>query len=328
MNILDPSASGLILGSEPVAQPGAPNPTGLLDEEILIQFSQALRSAPYAQDVLGNVDRLYAHGSSQTAAVLLESQRNLARTSEQGLFDFTLLHTTLWSSEPVPETAAFDFLSGPFVPVDGVGKVIMVETEGDLLISEAVQFRRVVSEPEYRLYEVAGADHSPLLYNNPLDHSAVARAMFAAGDRWVRSGVPAPQSTLLDEATEGAVDPLYQRETGIARDGDLNARGGVRLPDLAVGRARFIALDLTTTIPGLPPRFAHLSGNTVDLACEPEPGSSDDEPRFSNHGEYVSAFIRQADELQQQGLLLEADAEAMKQRAAESEVGKPGTCAE
>lgn len=325
LNILDPSASDLLLAGAPVEGPGEFDPAGILDEEILIQFTQALSTHPYAVDLLGDVSRLYAHGTSQTAALLLETQRNLARTERQGLFDFTLLHTTLWGEAPVPGGTPFDFLSGEFEPVEGVGKVVFVETEGDQILSDAEQFRRVVGVSEYRLYEVAGAAHLPTA-DNPLDHNAVARAMFAAGDRWVRSGTAPPSSMLMESAPAGQIDPVYGEETGIARDGDLNAQGGVRLPDLHVGRAQFIASDPTTPVPDAPPVFFPLSGNTVDLVCEPEPDSDTDEPRFGSHGEYVSAFTQQVNELRQQGFLLEAAAEGLKERAAASDVGKPGTC--
>lgn len=325
-NILDPSAEGLLLAGNPVERPGTPNPTGVLDEEILVQFTEALSTAPFAIRILGPIERRYAHGTSQTAAVLLEAQRSILGTDHEGLFDFTLLHTALWRS-PFPAEEAFDFLDGEFTPIAGVGRVLFVESEGDQVISDAEQFRRAVGRRGYRVYEIAGAAHAPSA-NNPLDHNAVARAAFLSGDRWIRSGVEPPASQLMQAAPEGQIDPVYGIETGIARDGDLNGRGGVRLPDLSVGRAQFIASDPTTLPPFLPPPFAILSGNTVDLACEPEPGSDSDEPRFRNHGEYVNRFTRQANDLVRQGFLLEADAGRLKERAAESAVGKPGTCAE
>lgn len=77
---------------------------------------------------------------------------------------------------------------------------------------------------------------------------------------------------------------MYGFETGIERDADGNARGGVRLPDLHVGRARFIAADFSFAPLGIP----GLLGATVDLACEPRPGSTTDEPLFDNHGDYVN----------------------------------------
>lgn len=325
LNILDPSAANLELAGGPVAAPGVPNPTGILDEEILVHFTEALTSVPFAVDVLGDVDRIYAHGTSQTAAALLETRRAAVEAGHEGLFDFTLLHTALWHG-PFPGDAAFDLLDGPFEPLPGAGRVVILESEGDQIISDAEQFRAAVGEPGYRVYEVAGAAHAPSA-TNPLDHNALARGVFAMGDRWVRSDVAPPPSSLLEAAPTAELDPVYGTATGIARDADLNARGGLRLPDLAVGKARYVAVDPTTLIPGIPPPFAILTGSTVDLTCEPEPGSDGDEPRFRNHGDYVNQFTRQANDLVRQGFLLDADAEALKERAAESEVGKPGTCA-
>lgn len=323
-NILDPTASGLVLAGAPVANPGAFNPAGTLDEEIIVQFSQALTSESFAVEILGPAARRYAFGSSQTAAVLLETQRSVAGTESQGLFDLTVLYVALWHA-PFPGEQVFDFLSGEFEPLGGVGRVLFVESEGDQVISDAEQFRRAVGEPGYRVYELAGAAHLPAA-TNPLDHAPVVRALFVAGDRWVRSGMEPPPSTLLEAAPGGQIDPVYGFETGIARDGDLNALGGVRLPDLAVARARFIASDPATLPPGIPPVFAILTGNMVDLACEPAPGSTTDEPRFRTHGAYVNAFTRQVNELQSRGFLLGADAEVLKQRAAESAVGAPDSC--
>jgi hypothetical protein len=324
LNVLDPTAQGLLLAGEPVANPGAPNPAPTLDEEILIQFTRALTTEPFAVEILGPLERRYAYGISQTASALMELQRNVAATQGPSLFDLTLLHAALWRPPWAPP-GAWQFLNDDFEPIEGVGRVLFVEAEGDQLVSDAEQFRRAAGVPDYRVYEVAGAAHLPTP-SNPLDHFTVMRAIFVAGDRWVRSGVEPPPTTLLESAPAGQIDPVYGVETGIARDGDLNALGGVRLPDLAVGRARFVASDPATLPPGFPPVFAVLTGSMVDLACEPLPGSDTDEPRFRNHGDYVNAFVRQVDELRRQGFLLEADAEAMKERAAESAVGKPGTC--
>ena len=308
LNILDPTAAGLVLAGAPVARPGAFNPFATLDEEIVAQFTDAVSAE------LG-VDRRYAFGISQTAAVLLELQRNLAATGRAGLFDLTVLYVALWH-EPFFGDAGFQFVRGEFEPLAGVGRVLFVESEGDQVVSDAETFRRAAGLSGYRVYEVAGAAHVPTA-DNPLDHAPVVRALFVAGDAWVRSGTEPPPSTLLDAAPAGEVDPAYGRVTGIARDGGLNARGGVRLPDLALGRARFIASDPTTLGPGIPPLFAILTGNMVDLACQ----------RFGHHGEYVRAVARQATDLQRQGFLLDADAEALRQRAAESPVGASGTCA-
>ncbi|MDX1616539.1 MAG: alpha/beta hydrolase domain-containing protein [Candidatus Promineifilaceae bacterium] len=329
-NILNPFATDLIVAGDPVENPGQITFAGSSDEEILIQFAEALSSEPYATEILGPLDHRYALGISQTADVLLETLHRVSGTDNRDLFDITLLHGASWRvTAPglVRPGGPLELIGGQFAPLEDVGRVIFVGAEGDLLAFDAKQFRRAANRTDQRVYEVAGAAHLPTP-DNPLNHWLVARALLVAGDEWVRLGQSPPASNLLQEAPAGQIDPVYGTETGIARDADLNAKGGVRLPDLAVSRAQFIASDPDTqTVVGLP-FLAPLSGSTVDLACEPEPGSDSDEPRFSNHGEYVNAFTQQVNALQGQGFLLDSDAEALKDRAAQSQVGKPGTCAD
>lgn len=327
LNILDPLADDLVVAGSPVVPPVAVSPGSVVDEEILIQFTQALTTDPFATGILGSIDRRYAYGASQTAAVLLES---LLGPSGQGLFDLTILHVALWRAQlppPFAQGGVFDYLPDgsptpvPFVPPAGVGKVVFVSSEGDQIVSDSEFFRVAVGEPDYRLYEVAGAAHLPAP-TNPLDHLMIVRALFVRADEWVRWGVQPPPSTLIEEDTSGGIDPVYGFPTGIARDGDLNALGGVRLPDLAVGRAQFIASDSSI---GFPITIPGLIGNMVDLACEPPAGETGG-PRFSSHGDYVGAFVEQVNALRAAGFLLDADAELLKEQASESSVGKPGTC--
>ena len=320
LNVLDPTATDLVLAGVPVQQPD-PNP--VTDQEILIQFVNALKTDSFATAVLGIIERTYGFGVSQTADV--GWQVVFHRPGGQNLLDFTLLFESLWRP-PFITPAHSEQLPEQWAPTSGIGKIIFVETEADQLISGAEQFRRAVVGPEadlgsYRLYEVAGAPHfaqpPPL---NPLTANAVARAVFVAGDRWVRSGITPPPSVLLAEAPPGAIDPVYGFESGIARDDDLNAVGGVRFPDVELGRAFFVASLLDVEIvPGLP----GLVGGWTDLQCEPLPDGS---PRFANHGQYVSGVSRQANMLRRHGFLLASDAEELKARAAESAVGRPGSC--
>lgn len=323
LNILDPTAGGLVLFGEPVTDPGVIAVGAPLDEEILVQFTEALTSAPFAIGVLGQVERRYSYGVSQTSAVLLNV---LLGPDGEGLFDFSLLHLRYW---PEPEELGADLftrLTGEFTPPLAVGKVVFVNSESELVLTDAEQFRTSIGNPDYRIYEVAGAAHLPQPRPlNPLDHSPVVRAAFAAADDWVRGGASPPPSQVLESAPAGQIDPIYGEETGIARDENLNALGGIRFPDLAIGRARFIAAAPSLD-PGSP--FPGTFGLWIDLACEPEPGSGSDRHRFRNHGDYVSAFTRQVNALRRAGFLLADDSGALQERAAESEVGKPGTCAE
>jgi hypothetical protein len=132
-----------------------------------------------------------------------------------------------------------------------------------------------------------------------------------------------PRNRLLHSAPDGDIDPIYLAETGIARDANGNAAGGVRFPDVAIGRAFFVAsaLDIEV-IPGLP----GLIGFWTDLACAPAPGSDSIEARISSHREYVLDVWRQTLRLLAHGYLLPADASALVRSAADSDVGKAGYC--
>ncbi|HVS66663.1 MAG TPA: alpha/beta hydrolase domain-containing protein [Thermoanaerobaculia bacterium] len=319
LNILDPTAPDLVLAGEPVGQLG---PVPVSDYAILVQFVHALEIEPFAVDSLGTIERKYGYGVSQSAQTWLVI---LHQASGQGLLDFTLLDRAVWRPAFAPPDV-LALLPEEFVPLSGIGRVIFVESEADLLISGARQFRRTVvgpaADPEnYAVYEIAGAPHFPLPPPfNPLAFSGVVRAMLLNGDRWVRTGAAPPPSLLLADAPEGAIDPVYGIETGIARDGDGNALGGVRFPDVEVGRAFFVAsLPDFEIVPGFP----GLVGAWFDLQCVP---LADGSVRFPSHGNYVSRVVRQANSLRKSGYLLKADADALKAQAAESEVGLPKGC--
>jgi hypothetical protein len=331
LNILDPTATDLILTGESVADLG---PDPVTDFDILVQFVNALESDPFAVGALGSIERKYGYGVSQTAAVW---QVVFHRPGGQDLLDFTLLHIDLWRPVFIDDPFApqiLEILPEEFTPLIGIGKVIWVESEGDQLLSAgtSAQLRRTVVGPDadlahYRLYEIAGAPHFSGTPDDPLpppfnplalDLAGVARAMFLAGDQWVRAGTPPPPSVLLASAPPGTIDPVYGFETGIARDDNLNALGGIRFPDVEVGRAWFIASLVDQGVP-------LLVGLWFDLQCVPR---GDGSPRFADHGDYVSRVVHQANALRNGGYLLEADAEALKEQAAESEVGMPGTCSQ
>lgn len=280
----------------------------------------ALTGSAFAREALGPIQRRYAIGVSQTSAVLLET---LHHRQGRGLFDLTLLIIAMW--RPPWQSPAFERLKGAFEPPSGVGRVIFVESEGDLLLSEAESFRRAVPLEAFRVYELAGAAHGPSPAN-PTDGSAVVRAMLLRGDAWVRQGAPPPASVLVEVAPSGAVDPVHGVHTGILRDDDGNARGGVRLPDIAIGRARFIGADLAANLAAERRlRPVRLVGAMVDLACAPRPGTTG--PRFRSHDDYVEQFTRAVASLVEAGFLLPADAEVFRQSAAASKVGELGTCA-
>ena len=91
------------------------------------------------------------------------------------------------------------------------------------------------------------------------------------------------------------------------RDSVGNALGGIRLPDVDVGRGRFYAVS-----PDSPPA----GGNILAGAY------FDRHDRFRNRGVYVGALSRQADALVAAGFLLPDDRDALIDSAVQSRVGK------
>ena len=321
-NLLDPFAVDAEIAGVPVT---ANTPPFLRDVDIIKQFAEALVTDPTAHAALGKIKRRYAYGVSQSAEALYEL---FYGPGAENLFDLTVLHVPLWR----PAFARPDVLAAlpeTFTPLENVGKVMLVSAEGDLLISESMQLRNVVPDPNYRLYEVSGAPHLAEdvvvdgVRTNPLDVAPVVRAAFMNGYRWQRWNRKPPESRLLDVAAPNEVDPIYWIPTGIARDANGNAAGGVRFPDVENGRALHIASALEIeVIPGL----AGLIGLWFDLACAPAPGSSSAEPRFRNHRHYVRKTAKQSIWLARHGYLLWADAKQLIREAAASDVGKPGSC--
>lgn len=324
-NLLDPYVADAIIAGKPAE--GFVKPPYLRDVEILKQFVEALVADPTAIDALGKVRRRYAYGVSQSAEALYEL---FYGPGGSGLFELTVLHVPLWRPAFAPDDVLAT-LPEDFVPLPDIGKVMMVNAEGDLLISESLELRNATSNSNYRVYEIAGAPHlpddspvAPGLRTNPLDVEPVVRAAFVAGDRWVRRGIRPPRNRLLRQAPDGEIDPIYPMlETGIARDLNGNAAGGVRFPDVENGRAFHLASVLDFEVqPGLP----GLIGFWTDLACVPSPGAGGSEPRFPNHRDYVLKTWRQTLRLLVQGYLLPGDARDLIRDAVRSDVGRAGSC--
>jgi hypothetical protein len=311
-SLYNPAEVGMLLAGEPVVAQLGRSPAVIADVEILHQFAQALTTDSTAVRILGPIERKYAYGISQTAMAMLELRRHVAAEGGEDPFDLTLVHSAYWGA---PERG-LDLLGGAFEPVEPSGRVMFVQAEGDLIMSDAEQIRRAAALPSYRVYEVAGASHLPS-EDNPLDHPAVARAMLMAGDAWVRSGVAPPPSLTIEEAPAGQVDALSGARSGIARDADLNARGGVRLPELATGRARLVASDPATVPRGFLPLLGFLTGSVVDLACEPPVDLPGTGPRFRDDAQYQQAVDRVLAELEEGRFLLQADVAAFRARAAQ-----------
>ena len=277
---------------------------------IVADFVTALSQDSLAAGMVGDVERFYGTGVSMTCSVLAAV---LDTEMAAGLFDFSLLNVPKWHGE-----------THELRP--DVGRVLTILSEADLINSklhdlDTEQLRG--SSDRYRCYEFAGSAHIPdnavsraaygpfIAGTNPLDFTMSSRALFLAGHDWVTRGIEPPPSLEITSAPEGEVDAVYGIETGIARDEMGNALGGVRLPDLAVGRGQYVAV--------VPEAFfgLGLAGTFVDMKCDLLP---DESPRFPSQGAYLSQFAQVAEDLVAQGMLLQPDADALIAQAAESEL--------
>lgn len=324
LNVLDPTATPIIIAGEMVENPGTGRPVFVIDRDIIVQFAQMLRNADFATARLGSVERVYATGISQTAEVL---ESIMLGPDASGLFDLYLLAASLWEPNSFP--SLFPNTQGTFVQPDGVGKMVWVMTEGDLLISNAEQFLSTVGEPDSRIYQVAGGAHLPItgalgirdqlpFAANGLDWAPVVRAAFINADRWVRFGTQPPPDQLF--ASSDDIDPVYEIVTGIARDENQNALGGVRLPDVEAGRFSYLASLLDFEIqPGLP----GLIGAESDLECV---ALTDGSERFPFPALYDWRVALQVMDLIERDLMLKNDGIAMIFKARDAEVGRDDRC--
>lgn len=102
--------------------------------------------------------------------------------------------------------------------------------------------------------------------------------------------------------------------TGVARDENLNALGGIRLPEVVLGQKQYIAVNANDFV---------LFGLSTDLTCEP---LANGELRFSSHESYLSDYSTVVEQLLAERFLLPDDAQHMIEAAAASDIGMPDTC--
>jgi len=322
----DPRAIGI---SSPVSDPTRPWSDNLLDTssefitsagdefDIVVDYVQALRTDPVALQVLGQINRRAAFGYSNSAYKL----RGLLRLQMGlGLFDFSLVGGA-GNGFAHPAGNKIGFTSAEKAPLAGAGLEIDFQSETDVVALGGHKTRH--EEPNYRLYQFAGAAHLRDIdcvefgladpeTANPAEWTPFFRALFVVGNNWC-NGIEPPPSVWL-----GA-----QNDPRIARDDKGNALvryvGGLpvtttfyRLPEVAVGENQYIPLDPSYDDGTFLGGFRMMAGSHVDLTDS-----------FTDHADYVGQVTHHARTLQAQGYLLESDADAIILRAVQSDIGIP-----
>ncbi len=313
----------------PISDPTRPWSDGLLDTssefitspgdefDIVVDYVTALRTDPVALQRLGRINRTAAFGYSASGWRL----RGLLRIQMgKGLFDFSLVGGT-GNGYDHPKKNEIVFSDSEKAPRAGAGLEIDFQSEFDVIALGAHLTRH--EESNYRAYQLAGASHIRDIdvvefglpdpeKANPAMWVPFVRALFVAGNNWC-DGIAPPPSIWL-----GAQD-----DPEIARDANGNAlvsfvagrpvnTTAFRLPEVAVGENQYIPLDPSYDDGSILGFFRMAAGGHIDLTDS-----------FTDHDKYVSDVTFHACGLVALGYLLEADADAIMQRAIESDIGKP-----
>lgn len=286
--------------------------------DIVVDYVKALRVDPVALRILGETRRTAAFGYSASGFKL----RGLLRIQTGlGLFDFSLVGGT-GSGYTLPSGNGGAPSNAEKAPLVGAGVEIDFQSETDVVALNAHKTRH--EEPNYRVYQFAGAAHLRAIdcaefgladpaKANTADWTPFFRALFVAANDWC-DGIAPPPSLWLGAPNDAQ----------IARDSKGNAlvryvgqqavtTSAYRLPEVAVGENRYLPLDPSYndgTFFGL---LRMMAGGHVDLTAT-----------FTDHDAYVSQITSHARTLQNQRYLLKEDADAIIRKATRSDIGTSG----
>jgi Alpha/beta hydrolase domain len=252
-------------------------------------------------DPMGGLDvrRVIATGGSQSAMRLVTYVNAFHR--DAGVFDAFLL--SVWEGRaPRPEEGAVALGVRTSIRDDLTTPIVVVNSEFE---THHLIGLPLTDSDHLRIWEVAGAPHGVARNHdappdargrvvNPLSIWPVYDAALRGVHHWLASGRPVPTQPRIAVDDQGA--------SGIRRDDDGNAIGGIRLPELEAPTHEYRGVAFGT---GRPPLFG---------AARP---FSDDElrARYPSRAAYVAQWCTAVDALVTSGALRPEDAPAMKARA-------------
>jgi hypothetical protein len=308
--------------------------------EIGSQLANVLKNGPNSPlptDFV--VERIYHAGQSQQGGSV---------TTYSGEFHFPGVNDGYFIQAAGGRARSLSSVSPTFPSGDPDGRaptdlpvpVIRAQTETDMF-GVLLGGTRQDDATNFRYYELAGVAHNvvhkdieaipagvfgpfPIFLEDvcefpmntsgdgPVFGAYLYNAMWENMEAQVRSGIEPPHGNLIE------TDPA-----GVARDAFGNALGGVRLPQLDVPIATYVPSNSPNPALPLPPPLDQLGNLICRLSGAVFPF---DEALLSslypNHGSYVSQIAARTNALRKDGFLLEEDAEALIEEAAESTIGK------
>jgi hypothetical protein len=284
--------------------------------EIVSDFVKSFESDPAAMALVGPIDRRGAGAYSAEGPRL----RGLLRMPlGQGLFDFSLIGGA--GAEiifPKGNKLVSSVMTGP--PPAGAGLDITFNPESEIFWRGGAFAR--FEAANMRTYEFAGCSHFPLGQEglevlpspqtaNPAVWAPLIRGLFAAADAWC-DGIEPPPSIWLG-APEDSTMVRDAKGNALVQyvGGEPVETTGYRLPEVAVGKNQYLALDPAFDFSTEVRFIRSIAGTFVDLTHT-----------FATHEEYVDGTELHALTLFLDGYLLEPDAAAIIRTAARSEIGK------
>lgn len=265
--------------------------------DIFSQVAAALRSPEGAAVLGGAPSHVIAIGESQSAGFLTAYVN--AVHPLVGVFDGYLVHSRGFGAAGLDGTGSREASFPARFRTDLDTPVLVFETETDVGPVFAYAWARQADTDAIRVWEVAGTAHADAHLVGPdfalCGHAInsgpqhyVLNAALEALVRWVRDGVAPPHGERIETISE--------YDTTIVRDGDGNARGGIRTPPLDVPVA---------TLSGEPPegsdRLCSLFGVTVPF------DASALAARYRGREAYLTAFDAALDDAVAAGFVRAAD---------------------
>lgn len=189
-----------------------------------------------------------------------------------------------------------------------------------------------------RMYDIAGGSHvrvpkAPTCALPPgrLDWTPIARALLLRLDAWVSHNAEPPASELMPLEPATGEPPALRAPTSLSaaviqvpqRDGDGNALGGVRLPDIVVPTGTSGGQNQPQTFTCmLVGSFSAFAATKAERERTGDTRPSIEE-RYRSRDDYVNRVRVAAQDLMARGLLLPEDAAVIVQEAASSDLFEP-----
>ncbi len=295
-------------GIDPARYGSLAHPGDGFSFDIFTQVARALRQGGAA---LGGLQPrwLLAAGESQSALALTTYYNGLQPLTDA--FDGFFVHSRASVGLPLVGPGEYADLVGGFATAPVIFRtdldipVLDLQAEGDVTsILQSVVVRQPDSD-RFRLWEVAGTAHADAHLLGPIADAVdcgkpindgplhlVAKAALRGLDTWVRAGELPPVAPRLD-VTSGEAPEIRRDAGGIAL-------GGIRTPPVDV------PVNVLSGVPGPKPALlCILLGSTTPLSTERLAAL------YPSRGDYVQRYAAAADEVVDQGFVLEDDRAAL-----------------